>query len=359
MNDLWLTDGRLVTPQGITRGAVRVVGGRIRTIRRAAPRGAHTRSVRGAYVSPGFIDLHVWGPIETIAREAVKGGTTAFLSTLGPEPSRQLVSELSERASTKDLKGAAHLGVHLEGPFVNPRRGGALPKRWMRSATERKLNRLWRASRGCIRLMTLAPERQRALGAIRWCARHHIVASLGHSESSANTAQQAVAAGARAVTHVFNGMPPLHHRHPSLLDVALMDDRLKTMVILDGVHVSPSAFRLLVRAKGAERIALVTDSIAHQGWDVVKRGGAYYRRDGTLAGSALRMIDAVRNAVELGGVSLADAVTMATEVPAHLLGDRTRGVLDIGKRADLVVFNEQFSVLMTIVNGNIVYQRGV
>ena len=160
------------------------------------------------------------------------------------------------------------------------------------------------------------------------------------------------------MTHVFNGMRPFHHRQPSLIDVALTDSRVTTMAILDGVHSSPSAFRLLVKAKGVERIALVTDAIRRAGWDVIQRGGAWYRRDGTLAGSALTMMQAVRNAVTMGGVALSDAVRMAAEVPARLLGDRARGILALGRRADLVLFDRQFHVQMTIVNGRIVYQRG-
>jgi N-acetylglucosamine-6-phosphate deacetylase len=205
--------------------------------------------------------------------------------------------------------------------------------------------------------MTMAPELRGTRELIRWCRRHRVVASLGHSASNAEVARHAVDAGATAVTHVFNGMCPLHHRHPSLVDVALTDPRLTTMVILDGIHVSPSAFRLLVRAKGPGRIALVTDSIAQSGWDVVKRHGAYYTRKDILAGSALTMMRAVRNAVERGGVSLVEAVRMATEVPARLLGDRSRGVLAVGRRADLVAFDTTFRVVLTIAGGRLVYQR--
>lgn len=355
---LWIVHGNLITPHGIVEAAVRISHGRIAAITKRTPRASTTVNVRGAYLSPGFIDLHVWGPPEVISREAAKGGTTAFLTTFAPEPPDALLERLRSIHNLRStICGTACLGVHLEGPFVNPARGGALPRHGMRRPTAGELTRLVRASHGRIRLVTIAPELPGAEAAIRWCCDRRITASLGHSEASAEIATRAVAAGASAVTHVFNGMPPFHHRRPTLLDVALMDERLTVMVILDGVHVSPSAFRLLVCAKGAHRVALVTDSIAHQGWDVVRRGGAYYRRDGTLAGSALRMIDAVRNAVEMGGVPLADAVRMASEVPARLLGDGSRGRLAVGARADLVAFNKRFEVLMTIVNGNVVYRR--
>ena len=344
-----------MTPNGIVEGAVKVVRGHLAAIWRRAPRGAQAISLRGAYVAPGFIDLHVWGPPKTLSRELVKQGTTAFLAALAPAPRATLLAQLEMIERSRDLDGARCLGAHLEGPFLSRQRAGALPRRWMRAATRAELRAL--AGTGRIRLMTMAPELRGTRELIRWCRRRRIVASLGHSAADAEAARRAVDAGATAVTHVFNGMRPLHHRHPSLVDVALTDPRLTTMVILDGIHVSPSAFRLLVRAKGPGRVALVTDSIAQSGWDVVKRRGAYYQRNGTLAGSALTMMSAVRNAVELGGAPLAEAVRMATEVPARLLGDRSRGALAVGRRADLVVFDTKFRVVLTMVGGRLVYQR--
>lgn len=336
---------------------MKVSQGRIAAIRRSAPRGARRIGLRGAYLAPGFIDLHVWGPPEIVSRDAVRAGTTSFLTTLGPEPLRDLLRHAAERANAKSREGAACVGLHLEGPFVNPARGGALPKRWMRAPSIAELNRLARAAAGRLKVITIAPELRGAEAAIRWCRRRGVLASLGHSDADARTAQEAVARGARAVTHIFNGMRPLHHRRGALIDVALTQPRLTTMVIADGVHVSPSALKLLLQAKGSARIALVTDSIRHQGWDVVASGGTYYTRGGVLAGSRLTMIEAVRNMVALGGADLIDAVRMASEVPARLLRLTSRGVLAVGKRADLVAFDRRFRVRLTLVAGRIVYQR--
>ena len=366
-----------MTPRGIIDGAIGIICGRIVAIRRSldsgrgpslgipphglprgasrAPRGAKTLNVHGAYVAPGFIDAHVWGDSQQLSRELVKQGTTAFLCAIGPGPRATVLHELARTAEARGLEGAQCLGAHLEGPFLNPAKGGALPKRWMRRPTAKELQGIDHS--GVVRLMTIAPELPGALEAIRWCRRRGVVASLGHSVASVEQADRAVDAGAGAVTHVFNGMPLFHHRRPSLLDVALTDSRLTAMVILDGVHVSPETFRLLVKAKGIDQIALVTDSIQRQGWDVVKRRGAYYTKSGTLAGSCLTMMDAVRNAVRFGGVSISDAVRMGSEVPARLLGDRTRGMLAVGKKADLMAFDKSFRVLLTMVGGRIIYQR--
>lgn len=358
MDTLWVTHAQLVTPRGGVFGAVGIADGRIRAIRRAAPRSARTLNVRGAWLAPGFIDLHVWGDPQMVGRDAVRQGTTAFVSALGPEPRESLRRHAAERATARWTGGAQCLGLHLEGPFLNPSRGGALPKRSMRASTIGELVGLRQASRGRVRLITLAPELPGAAAAIRWCRRHGIIVSLGHSEADAATARRAVAAGARAVTHIFNGMPPLHHRRPSLVDTALIEPRLTAMVIADGVHVSASALRLLWQAKGPDGIALVTDSIRRAGWPVTARGGAYYTSSGVLAGSRLTMLEAVGQMVQLAGLTVPEAVRCATDVPARLLGlHRTMGSLVPGARADLAAFDEQFRLELTLVGGRIAYQR--
>lgn len=342
-------------PRGVIEGSVRIAGGKIAQIRLGRGARRHTINLRGAYLAPGFIDLHVWGPPEVVSRDCARYGTTAFLSAIGPEPPARTRERLIALRHQRIWPAASCLGAHLEGPFLNPRRAGALPARWMRRATAAQLQALGRA--GPMRLMTLAPELPGAMEAIRWCHRRGIVTSLGHTNADAKTARRAVAAGARAVTHVFNGMRPFHHRQPGLIDVALAESRLTTMVILDGVHIAPVAFQLLVRTKGPKRMALVTDSIRRQGWKVQRQAGAYYLSNGTLAGSGLTMMSAVRNAMRFGNLSVHDAVRMASEVPARLLRDRSRGVLAVGKRADVVVFDQRFRVRLTMIGGRIVYEQ--
>ena len=356
--DFWLSHGNLVPPRGILDGAVHIVGSRIAAIRPSAPHGVRTISVRGAYVAPGFIDLHVWGDPQVVAQDVARYGTTAFLNALGPEPRAQLIHDVRARVHRVVDSGATCLGLHLEGPFLNPVRGGVLPRRAMRRPTLQELTQLARAAQGRLKLITIAPELPGALATIRWCVRHKIAASLGHTDADGAVAARAVAAGACAVTHVFNGMRPLRHRDPSLVDVALTDPRLVTMVIADGVHVSRTALRLLLRAKGPRGVALVTDSVRHQqdAWKLRQRNGAYYSAGGTLAGSSLSMVRAVRNAIELGGASLVEAVQMASDTPARVLGlERSYGALQVGRRADVVVFDKRFRTRLTIVRGRIVF----
>ena len=355
----WLSGGKLITPKGVVSGAVGIDEGRIVAIRRTPPTREKRISVHGASIAPGFVDLHIWGDPRRVASREVATGTTSFLTAIGPEPPELLASHAVQRSDVvQDAGGARCLGIHLEGPFLNPLRAGALASRWLRPPTSRELRQLVQHADGRLKLMTIAPEMPRGIETIRWCTRHRIVVSLGHSSANATVAQRAIKAGASAVTHIFNGMPSLHHRDPGLLGEALTDKRLMAMVILDGVHVKPVAFQLLVRCKGPQGVVLVTDSIRHQAHRHAAAGGAFYTSGGILAGSRLTMIQAVRNATVFGDLSLPDAVRMATLNPARLLGlDGDLGTLEVGKRADLVAFDSGFRVAMTLVDGQIVYQR--
>ena len=358
----WFVNAILVTSTGLRRGAVAVRDGRIAEIR-AAPRGGERVDVRGHYLAPGFIDVHVWGDPVRVAHAAVSGGTTAFLTAVGPTPPEELVNQLARLRATLDRARreetrARCLGAHLEGPFLNPQRAGALPPKWMRPLLAAELAQL-HSHADCIKLITLAPELPGASEAIPWFRRRRIAVSLGHTNADAHVALRAGRAGASAVTHLFNGMPPFHHRDPGIAGLVLTEPRLLAMVILDGVHIHPRAFEIMWRCKGRDGLVLVTDSIAQQRLShAALKGGAYYTRGGILAGSRLTMIEAVRNAVNFGKIALPDAVRLATWNPARLIGqDRQRGSLDVGKRADLVVFDRRFLVQMTLVDGRVVYQR--
>jgi N-acetylglucosamine-6-phosphate deacetylase len=365
----WLAQGTLITPRGVVNGAVGIRNGRIAAIERHAPRGERAIDVGGRCVSPGLIDLHIWGDPQRVSAQEARSGTTAFLTAIGPEPPERLANRLVQLHASQPWPGAKCLGMHLEGPFLNPLRAGALASRWLRPPMSRELRHLLRSADGGLKLMTIAPEIPRGLEAIRWCARHHIVVSLGHSDASAELTQRAVNAGARAATHVYNGMRPLHHRDPGLLGEVLTDDRLMAMVILDGVHVDPVAFQLLWRCKGPGGIVLVTDSIRHQvrlhathasrqASRRVSTAGAFSPPSGVLAGSRLTMIRAVKNAGDFGKITLLEAIHMASLNAARLLGiERECGSLEVGKRADLVVFDQRFRVQLTMVGGQIVYHR--
>jgi N-acetylglucosamine-6-phosphate deacetylase len=254
---------------------------------------------------------------------------------------RRLARIAATRAS--GTGGAAILGVHLEGPFLGGA-PGAHQVDLLRPADPAWLSRVLDDHPGLVRVVTLAPEADPALAAIRLLARRGVVVALGHSIASYDDVMAAADAGASVVTHLFNGMGPFHQREPGLVGAALTDPRLTPTVIADLVHVHPAALRLAIAAKRS--LALVTDAVAVDAdtdtdagdTALSDRDGVPRLRDGTLVGSTLSLDRAIRNVVGLG-VPVERAVEMATTVPAGVLGVEDRGRLVPGARADLVVLD--------------------
>jgi N-acetylglucosamine-6-phosphate deacetylase len=233
--------------------------------------------------------------------------------------------------------------VHLEGPFLST--PGAHRPELLAAVDLDWLARL----PSLVRLVTLAPELPGAIDAIRLLAGRGVLVALGHTHASPDAVDAATTAGARLVTHLFNAMSGLHHREPGVAGAALADDRLACSLIADLVHVEPGALKIAFRALGPERAVLVTDAVAWRGssvgpLQVHMASGAPRLADGTLAGSALTMDQAIRNVVDRCGVSLADAVAAGSTVPAHLLGLDDRGAISVGRRADFVALDDAGTV---------------
>lgn len=346
-----LVGGRLWQPDGTwVRGEVWIARGRI-VARASQPR---ELVVRGWYVAPGFIDLHLWGKPAARSRAIIRHGTTGFLSTVGPDAHRRWLRQIGRDAQAP-TDGAQLLGLHLEGPYLNRALAGALPHRWMRAARLEELRRALRAARGRVRLVTVAPETRGALDAVRELREHRVVASLGHTAATLAEANDAFRAGATTVTHLFNRMRPASPRDPGAIGAALFDERVLVQLICDGVHVAPGVVRRLVEVVGTERIALVTDAVP----SATRTRRAAYTRHGRLAGSTLTMMQAVRNMVRWGAATLGEAVRMASHNPARLLGLTRKGSLEVGQDADLVVFDRAYRVRLTAVGGRILYRSGV
>jgi N-acetylglucosamine-6-phosphate deacetylase len=314
---------------------------------------------------PGFVDLQVNGYYgvefdavdeagwRMVAERLPETGTTAFVPTFITAPLPQLggtlkaAPHLIEQLSLSPLPGHARiLGVHVEGPFINPLRGGAHNKEWMTDPTPEAVSALLGAAQGHLTIMTLAPERPGALAAIRQLAGHGVLVSVGHSDALAWQVAEAADAGARMVTHLFNGQRPLHHREPGVAGQALADHRLTSGLIADFRHVA-APVTAIAFAAAPGRIALVTDAAASAGMPPgpyllggqpielpAGDGVPPVRPDGTLAGSALRMDVAVSNMVSVG-VSLPVAVAAATRIPADLINRPDLGRIAPGARADL------------------------
>jgi N-acetylglucosamine-6-phosphate deacetylase len=369
-----LRDGAPATPRTATRLGVRaaLVGGRLVPgdvevlDGRVAAYGLPAGNGRGI-ASPGFVDLQVngFGGVDFLdadsagyrqAGEALlETGVTAYLPTLITAPEERLVAALHEIAD--DGRGPRILGAHVEGPFLSPRRLGAHPPPARRDPDVGLLERL--LSAGPVRLYTLAPELPGALELVDLLVARGVTVSAGHTDATGEEANAAFDRGVRTVTHLFNAMRPFSHRDPGVAGVALARPDVIVQIIIDGAHLAPDTARLVWRAS-AGRLALVTDAVAAAGvsgngsfrlGDVAVEAidGVVRRDDGVLAGSALTMIEAVRNLHALG-VPLEAALDAATAVPARVI-EADAGRIEVGAPADIVVLSDELEIERVLVGG--------
>ena len=323
-------------------------------------------------LAPGFIDVQVNGGggvllndeptlagIAAIATAHRRFGTTALLPTLITDDPARMEALFGVAAAAMALPGIA--GFHLEGPHLNPARRGIHPAERIHPPSARDLALLCAFGRAGRSQVTLAPETvDPAL--IRRLAESGLRVSAGHSDATAGDLQRAADHGLTGVTHLFNAMSQITPRAPGAVGAALADDRLYAGIIADGLHVDPLNLRLAFRAKGPERLMLVTDAMSSVGaasdhfrlhGRLIRLAGGRLTDDaGTLAGAHLGMNEAVRNAVAMMGATLAEALTMASLTPARFLGlDGERGRIAKGFRADLVALDAAFGVTATWIGG--------
>jgi N-acetylglucosamine-6-phosphate deacetylase len=332
-----------------------------------------TRLPAGVFLAPGFIDLQVNGGggvllndqpmadgMRAIARAHRRFGTTACLPTLISDTREKMRAAIEAARSAAGRDGI--LGLHLEGPFISPRRPGVHRPDRVAQASADHLEDLCQLGGAGTSLVTLAPECVPP-GFVGTLASSGVRVSIGHSEASAAVVIQAVADGATGVTHLFNAMPPLSAREPGIAGAALAEPRLTAGLIVDGIHVDPVSVRAAFAAKGADRIALITDAMPTVGaalnrFELMGRmitlaDGRLTTEQGTLAGAHLDMASAVRNAVKLAHLPLEQALRAASLTPARFLGlEEERGVLIPGARADLVALTQDLTVVATWLDGS-------
>jgi N-acetylglucosamine-6-phosphate deacetylase len=372
-----LRSERIVTPAGTVAGEVSIQGGRIAGVDRgASASGDGAVDLGGLILAPGYIDTHVHGgggaqcnssdpeEIATVARFHSQHGTTSLLATTVAAVPGDLCAALRAIEQSRELAGGASvLGAHLEGPFLSRRRPGAMDPATFLDADAPAAERLLEAGDGIVRLMTLAPELPGALQLIGALVKRGVIASIGHSDASYEDVCAAVGAGARAATHTFNAMSPLHHRRPGVVGAVLDRPEISCELICDGIHVAPAAMRLAYRAKGPAGIRLVTDAMQAAGRPdgeyrlgaarvTVADGRATLADGDSIAGSTLTMDAAVRGAVRWLGLTFEEAIALATVNPARLLGLAGRkGSIAPGLDADLIVLDEDLRARATIVAG--------
>lgn len=336
----------------------------------------------GHLVAPGFIDIHVHGgagtdvmdasheDLERLSGYLAAGGVTSFLATTYTASQEHLLEAtrnirgIIERVSI----GASVLGIHLEGPYINIKRSGAQNRKYVRLPKIEELEEIYFEVRDYLKIVTLAPEVEGALEAIEWICERDIVAAAGHTEATYDQARAGFDAGMKHASHLFNAMRPLHHREPGIIGAALTNDEISVELIADVVHLHPAILKLVKRLKRSESTALVSDATASAGLPdgeyqfgsekLEVNNGVSRLESGNLAGSMIRLSDAVRNIVKLAGFAPKEAIEMATSTPARVIGIlEKKGRLIPGTDADITVLDNEFSVLLTIVGGKFVYKR--
>ncbi|GJQ20941.1 MAG: N-acetylglucosamine-6-phosphate deacetylase [Bacteroidia bacterium] len=379
--DLAFTNARIITPfRIIAHGTLVTEGSTIAAIGEfadvAIPAGVKRVDLGGMWLAPGFIDLLVHGggghgfadpndtAVEEISHFYLRHGTTGLLAALYSKPEDALMADVRRVADFVLRKRSNVWGIHLEGPFINSALHGAMKAEYIWKPDLEAWERLYSASRGTVRLMTIAPELEGVEQIMRAAARHGVVLSIGHSAATYHDVLNAIDNGAAHVTHMFNAMRPFHHREPGVVLGALLHNELKIELIADGIHVHPAVMKLLYNVKGEGGIVLITDAIRASGMPdgeysfmdqkITVRQKRAYLADGTLAGSTLTMEEAVKTMVRQVDVPVPSALRMASFNGAKVLGiSHRKGILAVGKDADLVVLDQDFGVKMTVLEGEI------
>jgi N-acetylglucosamine-6-phosphate deacetylase len=342
------------------------------------PPGIELCDARGLILAPGFLDLQINGgfghdftadpsTIWQVAAELPRFGVTGFLPTIITSPLEKVrtARDVLTTGPPAGWRGAQPIGLHLEGPFLNPGKKGAHNPAYLRYPSLSDING-WSVENQ-VRLVTMAPELPWALETIGELARRGILVSSGHSLATYDEAVAGIEAGARYATHLFNAMPPLHHREPGLAAASLVDDRVTIGLIPDGLHVHPALVNLVRHIAGPDRLNLVTDAMAAMGMDpgdyllgdyqVVVDERSARLADGTLAGCLLSLDAILRAYISFTSAPFDEALATITTTPARLLGLETSiGRIAPGLNADLVLLTPDLQVVETFIGGESIYQ---
>ncbi len=336
----------------------------------------------GKYLSPGFIDLHNHGnfghdamegtyeSLDIMADFHVKKGVTSFLATTMTEEAdkiKKAVKNIGEYVNdgenNRDVK-AQVLGVYLEGPYFSMEKKGAQPPQYIKNPDLEEIKNLIELSKNTIKIVALAPEIEGAKEAIKYLKEKGITISAGHTNGTFDEAKSGIDLGITQATHLYNGMRAYSHREPGVIGAVLTDERVACEMICDGIHLHVGAMDLAVKMKGKDGIILISDAMMATGLedgkyelggqDVYVKEGAARLEDGTLAGSTLTLNKAVYNMVHMVNIPLEDAVRMASLNPARAIGvDNKKGSIEIGKDADLIIFDDDLNILKAMVKGKV------
>ena len=373
-----IVNGKIILPDSIVEGRALLFDEKIAGLSETVPEGAEIIDAKGRYVAPGLVDIHIHGylgedtsdgsveGIRKMAEGIVKNGVTAWLPTtmtVSYDDLRHAFDAVRVLMDKKNNpKGAQIMGVHAEGPFINPSKKGAQAVEYIRPADAPFLIE----NSDVIRIVTIAPEMPGALDCIREVTeKTSILVSMGHTAANYETAKAGIEAGVRHATHLFNAMTPLNHRDPGVVGASLADDRVSTELIADTFHISPDLFGLVAKVKG-DNLILITDCTRAGGLEdgeytlggqpIFVKGIECRLADGTIAGSVLKLNAAVRNLLANTSLEIWEAVNAASLNPARRIGvDAAKGSLEAGKDADIAICDADFNVRRTILGGRTIY----
>jgi len=386
-HDLLIKNARVITPVAAwPQGWLLCRAGRIAALGSGEVpdfnNGVETIDARGLTLLPGFIDLHVHGAVgheamdanpdglRAMARFYAQHGVAAFLTATWTDSRARITAALETVAELRgpQPEGATLLGVYLEGPYLNPVRCGAQSTTHIRRAERDEA--LAFLDSGAIRLVALAPEFEENHWLISECARRGITVSAAHTAATYDEVRHAVALGLTHATHTYNAMTGLHHREPGTLGAVMASPEISAELIADNIHVHPASMAILYRAKGPDRLVLVSDAIRAAGMPegefqidertVMLRDGAIRLPDGTLAGSGLTMERALHNLIEATGEPVETLWKTSSLNPARAIhiADR-KGSLEAGKDADLVLVDDQITVHLTVTEGRVAFRQNI
>ena len=372
MTKLLLKNANLVLPDREVRDSVLIADGKIAAIGNDAQADEEI-DLSDCTLLPGFIDVHIHGAVgvdvmdatpaglQSISDYLASQGVTSWLPTFVPASDENYVSAVAVISEALASTGARIAGVHYEGPFVNSKQCGALHTEYFKSYSRPEDLEFLVVPANGARMITLAPEVDGGVELVRELKARGWVISIGHTRADLKVLDDACAAGARHMTHFMNAMSPLHHRNPGPIAWGLSRDDVTVDMIADGIHLDPFMLRLLLKLKGARGISLISDAIAAAGkgdgdydiWGetISVKDGRTANASGSIAGSVISMLDAVRLLHSLG-VSYPDLALMSSLNPARLLNlDHECGSIEIGKRADLVALDKNTNVKLTLIGG--------
>jgi len=373
-----IINGKIVLKNGILENKVIVFDNHIIDICDEVPNNCEVIDAKGNYVSPGLIDIHIHGckgfdtmdedeeAVEVISKGLVENGVTSFLPTTMTMSSERIYKAFDNiiKAKNKTIEGAKILGAHMEGPFINEKYKGAQNPKYIYKPSFDFI----KDYTDLIKIITYAPEVDTNFEFTKKIKKDtDIVLSIGHTDATYNTAKEAKNLGATNITHLFNGMTPLNHREPGVVGLSLTSD-MYCELIADKIHINKDLFQFVINNKGKERLVLITDCMRagcmHDGeYDL--GGQTVYVKDnsarlasGNLAGSVLTLNKAVYNFKENTNLNIYEAINLASLNPAKSINiDDKKGSLEIGKDADIAIFNEDMDCLATIVEGDIIYNK--